>query len=284
MKNRIVSLFPYKGGKTKLVRNIIPLIEWSVNHHELNAFCELCGGSGKYITNLNLPNNIYKVYCELDEGVTKLVTVLQDREATKLLIKKLLTFNFTQDEFYFMRDNYYSDNLDIITSAAYTYVFIRLSWKNALTNYGEGKIKGKEQRFRKEIKDIIDKRFDIALKGVKIIQGDCLNFLSQNIDRDDCFVTLDVPYPNTEGYPSNDRFGEFDYGQLIGILLETKMKVLINGYDTDIYRKLEQAGWQKIEFDNNSRRKGTRSEEFLWINFDVSQYTMERLRLKNTNK
>lgn len=282
MKERFISLFPYKGGKTVLVAQVVSLIEWAMSHYHLKAYCEACGGSAKYTTNLSLPYEINKTYVELDLGVVKLVTVLQNKVATDLLIKRLLSFNYTEEEFYYMKANYAREDIDIITAAAYTYIFIHLSWRNALTNFGEEKILGKKNYFRRGIRNIASKRFDIALKDVNILQGDCLDYIDNNMDNSDLFISLDVPYPDTTGYPSNERHGEFDYQRMISLLLETKSKILINGYDTKMYDELLKKGWHKVKVINKRYKQDILKAEYLWINFDISAITRARLNLEYT--
>lgn len=69
-------------------------------------------------------------------------------------------------------------------------------------------------------------------------------------DKPDTFFYMDPPY-----VPDTRKSGDYryemnvqDHVDLVEQLLNVAGKVLLSGYDTELYRPLEDAGWERREF------------------------------------
>ena len=103
------------------------------------------------------------------------------------------------------------------------------------------------------------------------------------------FIYLDPPYlPETrrDGKYENELTTE-DHKELIDYLLSHKRRVMLSGYDNDLYQKLEKYGWKKICWEVSCSavgrtrltgilgkdaifKKNQKRVECIWINYDLS--------------
>jgi DNA adenine methylase len=129
---------------------------------------------------------------------------------------------------------------------------------------------------------------------IMTVQVDCLDWRTcvekYNDWGDKGFFYMDPPY-----LPETRRWGEYphemnreDHKELIEWMLsKAKVKVMLSGYDNDLYQKLEKAGWRKICWDvpcsavgrtrltkiigeNATLKKSQRRIECIWINYDLA--------------
>ncbi|MCR4399120.1 MAG: DNA adenine methylase [Firmicutes bacterium] len=100
------------------------------------------------------------------------------------------------------------------------------------------------------------------------------------------FFYLDPPY-----VPETRRDGEYaheltleDHEEMVELLLRLKGKAMLSGYDHEVYRPLEEAGWQKCTFETvchaagKTRATGLAGQgkmlakqqrtEVVWMNYD----------------
>ncbi len=72
-----------------------------------------------------------------------------------------------------------------------------------------------------------------------------------------------------------------DHESLVERLLLTNMKVALSGYDNTCYKKLEEHGWKKLflkeVFVSSSTVSKRRSDEYLWINFEIPSSLEEQV-------
>jgi len=118
-----------------------------------------------------------------------------------------------------------------------------------------------------------------ALEGVMVTQGDCLELLQESMHDAHALVYLDPPYApetmRTQNHYRLNSWGAWEHQMLALLLEETTMKVILSGYDTIHYRRLEDAGWNKIHLGevavSSSGASRATAHEYLWINFDISE-------------
>ena len=66
--------------------------------------------------------------------------------------------------------------------------------------------------------------------------------------------------------------------KLVDTIIKVKGKVILSGYDHQIYNELLENGWQKVkigEYSKRSQRNNegelSKGEEFVWINYDLDK-------------
>jgi DNA adenine methylase len=91
------------------------------------------------------------------------------------------------------------------------------------------------------------------------------------------FMYLDPPYvlgTRTAKQYKHERTDQ-DHEQLLKIVLTSKAKIMISGYETDMYNDYLQQ-WNKSNF-NACAEFGLARTETIWMNYDVGQITLDKL-------
>ena len=98
-------------------------------------------------------------------------------------------------------------------------------------------------------------------------------------DSDNTLFYLDPPYvPDTRTFKKGYKYelSIEDHERLVDILLTVKGKVILSGYDNEIYRRLETEGKYKkilikeaVKSSINVNREERTGKEYVWINYDI---------------
>ena len=92
-------------------------------------------------------------------------------------------------------------------------------------------------------------------------------------DHDTVCMYLDPPYPlsTRNGKAYVIEWSDEDHRRLVEMLLNIKNpKILLSGYDNEIYKELENNGWKKESFQANSSSAAGMAQsktENLWLNY-----------------
>lgn len=89
-------------------------------------------------------------------------------------------------------------------------------------------------------------------------------------DPGEVVIYADPPYPNAvRSTPGRiyefELMAEIEHREMLELLLTVPCKVILSGYDNDLYN-LMLAGWRKVEIPTTNRA-GTRVIETVWLNF-----------------
>ncbi len=100
--------------------------------------------------------------------------------------------------------------------------------------------------------------------------------LIQKYDDSDVFFYLDLPYVQSTRR-SNQKYmiemSDEDHERMINLILKSKAKIMLSGYDNEIYNKLVENEWNRLELESpNSCSDAT---EFVWINYDIPHDTKD---------
>lgn len=110
----------------------------------------------------------------------------------------------------------------------------------------------------------------IAAERLKGVQIECLPAIEliKRYDTADVFIYADPPYlPGTrKGYLYKYEMSKEDHIELLEHLLNHPGKVLISGYDNDLYNRM-LIGWHK-ELKSTVAEAGNKRVEVLWMNYD----------------
>lgn len=275
-----VSIIPYTGGKFNLIDEIVPIIEWCAEKHNLNGYLELCGGGARMLLNISTTKFNYRLYNDLNAGLSKLFACLRNPHLTKQMISKLMQLEYTQENFNMAKENYDLKDTDIVTSAAYTYLLAHQSRAGNMKTFD----RSNEDSYFSKILGL--QSYNVILKGIDVTNGNCLYLLEENINRNDYFVYLDVPYVTDSKRSTQDSYkaekdNPFNHIEIVDILLKTTMKVALSGYANHNYydRLNKDNGWHKIflkeVFVSSSAKSGITAEEYLWVNFDIPKYILK---------
>lgn len=139
--------------------------------------------------------------------------------------------------------------------------------------------------------------FDYALflRGAQIHCKDAIDFINA-VDGPDTFFYCDPPYVTETKATKVTYLSEFtdeDHKKLAARLHETKAKVAISGYPSELYNGL-YGDWRRIDYQaRTAMGTGRNSEEAqrtecLWVNYDpsleIGQYRPTNVKAKTANE
>lgn len=266
---------------------------WSKDQIYVEPFC----GSASVFLNLPKPYCV-EVLNDLDGEIINFFRVLQDQENFHEFIHRLIWTPYSLDEFRRAlaikksTDNEY-DDIDCAW-AFFVGQCQGLSGKsgNSKTEgnwsrkfMSQHNISGTASDWRRFIKNLIN--VHERLSAVQLDNRDALTVIKY-WDTDKTIFYIDPPYmlsTRTKGGQKlySHEMDDDQHNKLINTLLDIKGKVILSGYDSDIYRILEAHGWNRFEKNVicgtscRTRSSGLKSDgsgtkdrsrkEIVWTNF-----------------
>jgi len=261
-----ISLIKWYGGKHFLLKYILPLIP----EHE--CYVEVFGGAAHVL--FSKPPSPVEVYNDIDENLVNFFRVLRDPEKAKRLQELLRLTPYARKEFYFCRDHLNDPDVDDVERARRFFVAVRQSFSGNLEDWSFSKKQNNAVTYQNYI-DTIPK-FANRFRNVQI-ECDDFEQIIRSYDSPQTFFYCDPPYVNEtikRPHPYTTMTLD-DHKRLVDTLLNIKGKAMLSGYDHEVYRPLEKAGWKKIKVKRplvaaNSRVTGGRrihQHEYLWLNY-----------------
>lgn len=106
------------------------------------------------------------------------------------------------------------------------------------------------------------------LKGVQIENLPAIELINR-YDTSDVFIYADPPYlhETRKNYLYKHEMSDAEHVELLKSLSKHPGKVLISGYDNDLYNEFLN-GWKKV-YKNTLAEGGARRIETLWMNYDI---------------
>lgn len=136
-------------------------------------------------------------------------------------------------------------------------------WRSNISTYGSKTIN--------EWNHLPDLIFQVAnrLKEAQIENQDAIQLL-ERYNRKEVFAYVDPPYPlsTRKGRYYQTELEDERQPELLEILNRFKGKVILSGYDNQLYNE-RLSNWYKLEFQSNAEA-GERRIEVLWCNFEPS--------------
>lgn len=272
--------FGWFGGKSSLVRHLLQLIPSHV------FYGEVFGGVAYLL--LAKPPSAVEVYNDIDGNLVNFFRVIRDRQKMERLRFLLDLTPYAEEEAQRSFDLYSRlDSIEDDVERAYWFFYRMRTVHGAILDDSRSfarsvlhSRRGMSSRVSAYLSAIDGlEELYLRFRTVQIDNLDCFEFL----DRYECeegFFYLDPPYhPETRScgsYP-HDMDAEA-HERLVGRLLRFRGKVLLSGYDHPVYRRLEDAGWQRKEVHTFTRidvpSDGKRGEqhrrvEVLWYNYET---------------
>ena len=260
------------GGKYYMAKDIIEIFP----KHKM--YVEGFGGAGHVL--FRKERSELEVYNDLHSGLYLFFKLL--RENNEEFIRRLSLTPYSREEFENSKRWMYED--DEIEKARKFYV---RTMQSVASNGGWCYAKSKSRRGMCQSVSRwlgnIEENLSGAIERLKEVQIENLDILDliKKYDKEDTLFYLDPPYvPETRKQKKS-----YDYEmtreqhiELINTLINVKGKVILSGYDNDIYNKLLDNGWKKIilgEFSKRGQKTNngelTKGKEFVWINYDLEE-------------
>jgi DNA adenine methylase len=268
-------LLRYFGGKFQLRH-------WIVEHLPPHQFyAEPFAGAASVLMAKPIAEK-GEIINDMNQEVTNLFRVMQGRESSQELIRKLKWTPYSQLEL----ENAYKPIDDPVERARRIIVRSFMGITIAGTTAQKGSFRmgnvdlkredreGKRtfrncaadwRNWRECLETIRDR-----LSQVMIYERDALEFIDL-MDSRECLLYLDPPY--FHGKRSNtryqveftDRNGVERHSEMVDRLLRCEAKVVLSGYACEPYARLEDAGWERVDKDYRANLSETRRTESLWI-------------------
>lgn len=275
------SAIRYIGGKSQLIQNIVPIIEFALEHYQLKKVYELFGGGARTLLNLRPSGIEERVYNDLDEGLADLFRCLSEPELLYDLIELLDDLGVGEDVFFQakeQRENKKSGDAgyDLLTSAANTYITITQSFIARQKIFDTSLLKPNAKRnYIKRVRSLHE--FLTTTEGITVTNRNALDILGEDRDWNNCLLYLDPSYFPTS-MKSNNHYTynltveehEILIDRIIYIGNNFRALIVLSGYDNHVYERLVQAGWSKLFLKSvhvPSSGNGRHQDEFIWFNF-----------------
>ena len=258
----------YFGGKGTMYKEIIS------NFPEPNYKTYVEPFSGTYTVGLHMPYiPPVEVFNDLNRNVYCLYRVLREEPLFNEFIRLVELTPYSEDMRYEAKDKLNDDSISDVERAYYFYIFNRFSM-NGIGGFSVNLLI--RRNMSKSVSDFlssVDRMTELheRLKHVIVYNRDALELMDK-FNAEDCFLYCDPPYVwSTRGKQRYDVDQDDDFHRrFVDKCLESKSKLLISGYDSTIYDKLVENGFNKVTFGVSTidgTRKPKTKTEVLWKNY-----------------
>lgn len=259
----------YFGGKGGMLNKLLPYFP---PESEYQVFIEpFCGSA---VVALNIQNKPI-IINDLNLNVYSLYTVLSDEEKYQKLVNKLDKVFYHEKIREDMKKALKAKTIDDVQRAFAFFVVNRMS-HNGVGGLSTTTLKRRDTS--KSVADFEHSKEQLGkvhqkLKKMIVLNRNGIDIIRQ-YDRAGHFMYLDPPYHQSTR--TNARY-EIDMNdqqqiELIDTLLNVKKaKILLSGYNNELYEKLELNGWHRHDFNVKTvdgQRRPKQKIESLWCNYN----------------
>lgn len=255
----------YAGGKTKLSRKIIPYIPPHKNYLEL-----FFGGGSIFFE--KKPSELETIN-DINSNVTTFFKVLQDKNKFEEFYRLANLTPYSREFFYELRDGHPENDIE---KAYRFFVLSRQSFSGNLKDWSFNvnchySVPGVFQNTIKRLPQIVDRLKNVQIENLDFKR--CLKLY----DNEDCFIYADPPYIPESRRENSDLY-EYemtyeDHERLLSCCLKAKGKIMISGYNSDLYNA-ELKDWRKKEFKARCtiavKSKDQERTEVIWMNYEYN--------------
>lgn len=268
--NRVLK---YPGSKWNIAKQLTELIP---PHH---SYLEPFAGSLALLFN-KPPSNIETVN-DLDDNVVNLFTCIQ--ENPEKLARLVMTTPYSRqmyDETYMVdpvkeillgADRFHKA-CQFLIKCWMGYGFrtndYKVGWKNDVQGRERMYALWSWYRLPEWIVEVAER-----LRCVQIEHRPAIEVI-QRFDYENVFMYLDPPYlmRTRTAKQYKHEMTDADHEELLSIILQSKAKVMISGYESDMYNDY-LSGWQKKTFNSCAEYGGNR-KEVIWMNYEIQGQQM----------
>jgi DNA adenine methylase len=260
----------YFGGKGTMFNNII---DYFPKRETYNTYIEPFGGS--YSIGLKMDPSEIEIYNDLEKNVYSLYKVLSNPEMFRVFKENCDLVLYSEDIRSDFIQELKKDNLSMVLRAFYFFYVNRTS-HNGVGGFSKNTYI--RRGMSKSISDFLSSidRLDILhnrLSRVIVTNMDGIELI-RKYNAPNIFIYCDPPYEqstrtSTRYKVDMDRNGHIDF---LNAVMESKSKILISGYDCELYDRLSENGFTKVSFevktiDGNFKPKT--KTEYLYYNYEI---------------
>lgn len=253
----------YYGGKsymTEIIKKYFP--------KDIETYVEGFGGGASVLFSKE-PNGV-EIYNDLGENVYSLFKVLADEKLFNNLKCKLDLTPYSEE----LRQEYKEKLKETLTieDRAYYFIYVNRTSFNGVGGFSVTRcVRRSMSKSVSDYLSMIDKLSEIhnRLSTVVIEHKDIMDLIDR-YDSEDVFMYLDPPYVRSTRKSSTTYEVEMtddEHRLFCERLLTFKGKVLISGYDNEIYDILSNSDkFKKVSFKSPNSKSD--AIETLWMNYD----------------
>jgi len=256
------------------------IADWIVNlmpRHEI--YVEPFFGAGWVF--FRKPRVWIEVINDIDDRVYALFKVLSDGELFQEFVEKVWFVGASEKLYYEMLERLKDGGLGLVDKAvAFFYVNRFCLSGNLSEQFLLWKAYNKADAYER-VKDRL-LAMHRRLRGAAVLNRDWKEVVEKYDDERSLFY-LDPPYvlstrSGSEGIYAGEMSDQ-EHEELVDICLRLKGKVILSGYQNEIYRRLEESGWIRLDKEVSLRsrvvgkgeEKGKRVES-VWLNYKVGRW------------
>ena len=276
-KESIDSPINWYGGKYYLAKDIIDIFA----QKQVKTYVEVFGGAAHVLFRKSLTEKL-NIYNDKNSGLYSFFDVLSGKNKRRKLMKNLILTPYHQLEWENCYNWEYEE--DKIEKARQFYV---RTMQSRSSNGGWAFTRDKQYSRRSMTASVskwlgnIENNIPAAANKLGSIRVENNDFEEsiRKYDSDNTLFYLDPPYvPDTRTFKKGYKYelSIEDHERLVDILLTVKGKVILSGYDNEIYRRLETEGKYKkilikeaVKSSINVNREERTGKEYVWINYDI---------------
>jgi len=222
-----------------------------------------------------------EVINDIDDRVYALFKVLSDEELFQRFVERVWFVGASEKLYYEMLERLKGGNLDLVDRAV---AFFHVNRFCLSGNLSEQFLVWKAYNKANAYEEVKSRLLAMhsRLRGVSVLNRDWKEVV-EKYDGERTLFYLDPPYvlstrPNSEGIYAYEMSDE-EHEELVDICLRLKGKVMLSGYQNEIYRRLEESGWVRFDKEVSLRsrvvgkeqEKGKRVES-VWLNYKVRRW------------
>lgn len=287
---------PTLGGKSQLINTLTEIFNYCIEEYALIGACDYFMGGNRLFLHLDNNQVRFKLANEIDRGMVAFFRCLQDSYQTDQLIEmiwRLADQINTEEKFKKACELRLLEGTDLVLAGALTYIVTKYS--RAANRQFFCKTNAESGIDTASLDKFIG--LDEVIGDVQIICGDYKEQFHKYKHREDFLIWLDPPYLITEDNKMSKRgnkktanktkvtagyvspFTLEDHELMVNNLLapDMKNKVILSGYQNDVYKRLEQKGFHPYfagMVHVPSSGTGKKIAEYIWCNFEVPDWLL----------
>lgn len=267
--NKLITPIKYFGGKSNMSKNIL---EHFPDGTEYDTYIEPFGGSYSIGLKLNPPPPI-EMYNDLDHNVYALYKVLSDKELFKEFKHNCDLVLYSEEIREVFKQELLATDLSMVDRAFYFFYVNRTS-HNGVGGFSKNTyIRRKMSKSVSDFLSSIDRLDDLhdRLSKVIMLNSDGIGLIRKYSDPK-TLIYCDPPYEQSTRTSTRYKvdMNREQHEEFLSAVIESESKIIISGYDCDLYKSLTESGFEKIQFEvktiSGTFQKKTKTET-LWKNY-----------------
>lgn len=291
---RLRSPIRWLGGKGHLVAKLLQYVPKHKYYAEVFG-----GGASLLFAKKPAP---FEVYNDLDSELVNLFRVLRDEQKFWKFYRKVCLTPYSREEYYHCLDTWDKQE-DDIERAYRWFVVARMSFGGGFGRGWGFVVKELNRNMSSQCSGwlyILDMLPEIhkRVMRVQIEHRDWRDLMDiYDWPYNEGFYYIDPPY-----LPETRKSGKYkhemtyeDHEKLVEYLVENtdRRRIMLSGYPNELYKRLEMAGWHKVEWETacsvagRTRKMGILGEgsakklqprtEVIWFNYDIGKFLTGKL-------